>query len=200
MKTLVALVVLIILALPGHAQLPPTIRLDVQMISKKNADRSGKGFTQSRALHITVFNYGSKPINGITLRWGVIKNRTANTGSSSSTTGNLTVTSYYFSKSPAVAYGATESFDLDRSQTKVIDTPPIEASGAYWTTTPNVSKTGEKILGHGAQILLEGKVMIDQVTPASYRPLFDDLQPLSAAASRETSADRGATTTKKKRK
>ena len=161
-RILVALAVCAALGV-AHGQISP-VQLIVQPQTKKRGAGSGwywRDSNDSRTLHIIVKNLSAQPINELTVRWGIVKMRIG----SSNTRGPR-----------EAAYGAEEKFDLKPTTQKEIDTPYLDvhhhdwhASGTYY---------GEKITGHGAQVLLQGKVIAEQFTPPGIKPLFDKLKPM----------------------
>ncbi|MBI5817934.1 MAG: hypothetical protein HZA88_03025 [Verrucomicrobia bacterium] len=70
------------------------------------------------------------------------------------------------SSSPhTVAYGAEKTVDFKPLQTEVVHTGALSAPAG-------------RIIGHGAQILVGAKVVVEQFFPDSVKPAFEKLKPL----------------------
>ncbi len=152
-------------AVPAPAQL----QLTVQAISHRKG--VGGGFTysstqSSRALEITLKNTTPKPVTGVTVRWGIVKTRTGYSYSSRDNDRNW----------HERAFGGEEKLDLKPLEQKIIETAEVSGyhedshySGTFW---------GEKITGHGAQVLIDGKVVVESFVPPNIKRLFEKLSPV----------------------
>lgn len=156
MKKLIVLLVLCGMALPLVAQMVP-LQLDVKPVTRKRASGSGAYYSNiqsGRALQITIQNTSPKPITGVTVRWGIVK----------------TQSRVYFSSDSQRnwrerAFGAEEKLDLKPREQKVIETAEIGA--AHEESHISGSIYGEKIIGHGVQVLIDDKVVVESYVPAS---------------------------------
>ena len=187
MKRLLMLMVGVGMVLSASAQSP--VQVTVQRISKKkSAQGEVKPLAHTRyyahntadaslTLRITIQNISGRPIEDVVVRWGVAKVR--------------------MRRSPHakdVAYGRDEKCSLQSNESKVIETETVEASRSESQLTD--FKTGEKIHGHGVQLLIGGKVMWEEFVPPAVKNSFDDLRPVG---DQEKEEGRGKPT-KKKRK
>jgi len=155
MKKLIVLFVFCGMVLPLAAQMVP-LQLDVKPASRKRGTGSGSYYSNiqaSRALQITIQNTSPKPVTGVTVRWGVVKTRVR----------------AYFSDSQQNwrerAFGAEEKLDLKPREQKIIETAEVGASRQEDNTDGSIY--GEKIIGHGVQVLIDDKVVAESYVPAS---------------------------------
>ncbi|MCX6900536.1 MAG: formylglycine-generating enzyme family protein [Verrucomicrobia bacterium] len=137
---------------PGFS---PVKLVEVKANSKKKDLSSGAGnvanFAQSRALTITIRNGSHQPVSGVMVRWGVVKAD--------------------FTTNKTAAYGKEENMDLRPLETRTLETPSVTATGKQWNYKAN---EGEKLLGHGVQVLIGDKVVAEEFSPPSVKPYFGD--------------------------
>ncbi|MBM4085074.1 MAG: hypothetical protein FJ272_09825 [Planctomycetes bacterium] len=144
----------------AYAQVSP-VQLTVQPQTKRRG--SGGEFWSythaSRSLHIVVKNVSPQPLSDVIVRWGIVKSRVR-----------------YFEGFREAAFGAEEKMDLKPMEQRVFDTPSLEAAredshygGTYY---------GDKIIGHGVQVLIGGKVVTEQFVPPTIKPAFERLKPM----------------------
>ncbi|MCX7827020.1 MAG: hypothetical protein N2689_15935 [Verrucomicrobiae bacterium] len=149
---------------PAFAQLAAVQLMEVKAVNTKRDSASGYAnqsvYAQTRALRITLRNTTAQPLHGIKVRWGVVKDRLPS--------GNPIVKPY------TAAFGAEETIDLKPFETRTIETAPVDAHGARWNYLP---PSGEKIVGHGVQVVLGDKVVAEEITPPSYKKTFDKIYP-----------------------
>jgi hypothetical protein len=141
--------------LPAAAQMVP-LTLDVKPVTRKRASGSGAYYSNiqsGRALQITIQNTSPKPVADVMVRWGIVK----------------TQSRIYYSDSQRNwrerAFGAEEKLDLKPREQKVIET--AEVGAAHEESHISGSIYGEKIIGHGVQVLIGDKVVAESYVPAS---------------------------------
>jgi hypothetical protein len=168
MRNLVLLLMAWSLGVPAFAQVSP-VQLTMEPVSKKKV-KQGDTWHEggihyfardqveaSRTLRITVRNNTRQPIEDITIRWGVAKVHMGGSGHGS-----------------PVVYGGEETLSLRAQETKVIETETIEARGQVSQLTDR--RYGEKIFGHGAQVLVGGKVVCEEYVPSTLKADFQNLR------------------------
>ncbi|MBM3888932.1 MAG: hypothetical protein FJ388_07365 [Verrucomicrobia bacterium] len=147
----------------AHGQIVAPVQLIVQPQTKKRGAGGGwywSNSNDSRTLHIIVKNLSAQPISELTVRWGIVKTRIGG-----STRGPR-----------QAAYGDEQKLDLKPTEQKEFDTPSLDVYHHDWVDTGTVH--GEKITGHGAQVLIGGKVVAEQFVPPGVKPLFEKLRPM----------------------
>ena len=146
---------------PVATGLSPVQLVEVKPITKKMNITGGAGnatsFQESRALAITIRNGSLQPMSRVVVRWGVV-------------IANL-------SKNLSTAYGEDEIVDLKPTETKTIETAVITAGGSRSNSRNNA---GEKVIGHGVQVLVVGRVVAEEFIPPSVKPIFNNLKPIEA--------------------
>ncbi|MFA6563619.1 MAG: hypothetical protein WCV00_17065 [Verrucomicrobiia bacterium] len=155
MKRLTFLLVLFGAVLPVFAQMVP-LQLDVKPISRKRGTGSGSYYSNvqtGRALQITIQNTSPKPVTGVTVRWGVVKTRSRVYSSDSQRNWRER------------AFGAEEKLDLKPREQKTIET--AEVGAAREESHFDGWMYGEKIIGHGVQVLINDKVVVESYVPPS---------------------------------
>ena len=166
MKKLITLLAVCVTALSASGQ-QVQVQLTVQPITKKKS--SGDGYYDSRdvqanrALKITIQNSSGQHINGLTLRWAVVKSKTDHFGHNSD--------SYQ-----GRAFGAEQQIDLKPLQQLIIETEAVGASRYEYDYSNR--KYGEVIDGHGAQILKDGKIITEQIIPPTLKKAFEKIRPI----------------------
>ncbi|MFA5190113.1 MAG: hypothetical protein WC740_05275 [Verrucomicrobiia bacterium] len=139
---------------PGFS---PVKLVEVKANSKKKDFSSGAGnvanYAQSRALTITIRNGSQQPVPGVMVRWGVVKTD--------------------FRTNKTATYGKEENMDLRPLETRTLETPSVTATGKQWNYKAN---EGEKLLGHGVQVLIGDKVVAEEFSPPSVKPYFSNLE------------------------
>ncbi|MBI5395674.1 MAG: hypothetical protein HZA91_10295 [Verrucomicrobia bacterium] len=151
-------------AWPASAQssLASPVQVTVQPLNTKKG--SGGYYSQNvvagRALRITIQNLTPQQINGLTLRWAVVK---SHMGSGSDA---------YRER----AFGAEQQVDLKSLETKVIETDAVGASRYEWYD--GGYKHGDVINGHGAQVLRDGKIIAEQLNPPTLKKAFEEIRPI----------------------
>ncbi len=185
MKKLLILMVAAGVVLSANAQSP--VHVTVQRISKKKSEqgevRRGSKvriFPHNTAdasvtLRITIQNTSGRPVEDMVVRWGVAKVRLHRGGQ----TGD-------------VAYGRDEKCSLKPGEIKVIETETVEASSSESQLTD--FRKGEKIHGHGVQLLVGGKVVWEEFVPLTVKKSFENLKPLN---DQEKDEDQGKSKKKK---
>lgn len=169
MNKLLLLMLIAGIALPASAQSP--VQVTVQRISKKKSAQgdvrqegniiwfSNNTANASLTLRITIQNISSRPIENAVIRWGVAKVRlsgTAHTGD--------------------VAYGKEEKCSLNPKEIKVIETETVEAQKRESQLSDR--QFGEKIRGHGVQVLIGGRLVCEEFVPPNIKKSFDNLRPI----------------------
>jgi hypothetical protein len=155
MKKLIALFLVGGMVLPLAAQMVP-LQLDVKPVSRKRSSGSGiyhSNVQAGRALQIAIQNTSPRPVGGITVRWGIVKTRTHVSSSDSQRNWRER------------AFGGEEKCDLQARERKVIETAEVGAS--HEESHISGSIYGERIIGHGVQVLIDGKVVAESYVPAS---------------------------------
>ncbi|MCX6898222.1 MAG: hypothetical protein NT105_05935 [Verrucomicrobia bacterium] len=187
MKKLLMLIVVAGIAISASAQSP--VQVTVQRVSKRKSaqgDIRSVGNTTyysyntanaSLTLRITIQNISARPIEDMVVRWGVAKMRLSGT-----------------SHTADVAYGKEEKCSLKSKESKVIETETVEASRSESQLTDN--KRGEKIRGHGVQVLIGGRVMWEEFVPPTVKKSFENLRPVG---DQEKEEDQEKPTKKKKK-
>lgn len=149
--------------LSAAAQFSP-VQMEVRpLISKKDTSvgySNQATFTHTRALRITLKNTSPQPVSGITVRWGVVK-----------------IGQDTYRPMPPTAFGEEQTVDLKGLESKVIETAAVQASGRRWNY---LAPEGEKIVGHGVQVLVGGKVVAEEFTPPSYKKCFEKIKPVQS--------------------
>jgi len=158
-------------ALPVFAQFSP-LQLKVERITKKTDtgerhEASGSitfiyagDYSANMALRITVRNTTTKPFDGLTLRWGIVKSNVSG-----------------FRQGGDSAYGAEQTLDLKPTESKIIETDVVTASGKRFA---DGDARGERIRGHGVQILRDGKVIVEEFVPPTGKKAFESLKPVGS--------------------
>lgn len=144
------------------------IQLTVQAVSHRKGVGGGYTYTStqsSRALEITLKNTTSKPVTGVTVRWGIVKTRSGH---------------YNYRDSDRNwherAFGGEEKLDLKPLEQKIIETAEV---GAFHEDSHSRGTFfGEKITGHGAQVLVGDKVIVESFVPPTIKSLFDKISPV----------------------
>ncbi|MFA6563333.1 MAG: hypothetical protein WCV00_15595 [Verrucomicrobiia bacterium] len=169
MKKLLMLIVVAGIAVSVSAQSP--VQVTVQRISKRKTAQgdvrqqgniiyySPNTANASLTLRITVQNISARPLEDVVVRWGVAKMRLSGT-----------------SHTADVAYGKDEKCSLNPKEIKVIETETVEASRSESQLSD--MKRGEKIRGHGVQVLIGGKVMCEEFVPPTIKKSFENLRPV----------------------
>ncbi|MBI5685353.1 MAG: hypothetical protein HZC54_09735 [Verrucomicrobia bacterium] len=155
MKKLIVLFVFCGMILPLAAQMVP-VQLDVKPVSRKRGTGGGVYYSNvqtGRALQITIQNTSPKPVTGVTVRWGVVKTRSRVYSSDSQRNWRER------------AFGAEEKLDLKPREQKVIET--AEVAAAREESHFDGWMYGEKIIGHGVQVLINDKVVLENFVPPS---------------------------------
>jgi len=157
MNRLIILLMFCGMVLPVAAQMVVPLQLDVKPVTRKKGLENSyfRNTTQSqRALQITVQNTSVKPVTDVMVRWGIVKTR------------NSSITYSDSSRNwRERAFGAEEKFDLKPREQKIIVTDEI---GACRTDSNfNLYSYGEKITGHGVQVLIAGKIVAEAYVPGS---------------------------------
>ncbi len=172
MKTLVIWVVVAGMALSASAQFSP-VQVTVQRVSKKKSAQgdftpSGRVIlvapntvAASMSLRITLQNSSTSPIEDIVVRWGISKIRLSGTGHGAD-----------------AVYGKEEKCSLKPKETKIIETDVVEANSAESQLTDR--RSGEKIHGHGVQVMLGGRVLWEEFVPTTVKAAFANLRPLDS--------------------
>ena len=156
------------LAAPLCAQSP--LQMRVERVSKKrdSGERSdglfiyAADYAASMALRITVTNTVPKPVTGVKVRWGIVK---------------MQVRGYSATHGVDVAYGAEQVFDLKPMEKKILETESVEAGGKRF----NDGEThGDRIHGHGVQLMIADKPVAEEFVPATpgIRKAFENLRPI----------------------
>ncbi|MBI5395572.1 MAG: hypothetical protein HZA91_09780 [Verrucomicrobia bacterium] len=170
MKRLFAITIITLtgMALPMAAQ----VRLEVKPVTSKKDVGGVYGnaaeYVQSRSLAINIQNTSAKPILGITVRWGIVK---MNQG------GYVSRSSKGLRSGQSAAFGGEESVDLKPLESKRIETSAVEAGGRRWNY---LSPEGEKLVGHGVQVLIGDKVMAEEFVPPTVKNAFKELRPVGS--------------------
>ncbi len=156
------------MVLPAAAQIMP-LQLEVKpLIMKKDVSvtfANGASYVQSRSLKITVRNTAPRPVTGVTVRWGIVKQHQSARANS---------------KNPGTeAYGAEEKFDLKPLEIKILETATVDAEGHRYNY---VSPLGDKIIGHGVQVMLDGKVVLEEIVPPTVKETLTKLHPVGPDA------------------
>lgn len=157
------------LSLPELATKRSPLKLEVQRVSKRRdaADASpipawSPGYSRYReaaALRITVTSLVPRPMTNLMVRWAI---------------GKVSVGRNPLDK--GAYFGAQEPLELKAMEEKVIETPPVVVGGSISTLVGRVS--GEMIRGHGVQILIGTNLVAEELTPASIKIPFKNLQPV----------------------
>jgi len=178
MKRWIMLLIVGGLVMPVYAQFSP-VQVTVQRVTKKKSKqgdvRPGGGVLwfspnelfASLSLRITLRNTSAKPVDGVVVKWGIAKQRMGGTSSG----GGMAV------------YGAEQTCSLNPLETKVIETDTVEASGQESQLTD--SRYGEKIYGHGVQVLIGGKVMNEEFVPPAVKKGFESLRAVGSDGGRD---------------
>jgi len=164
----------------ASAQLCP-VQVSVQRSSKKDSTPgsvthhgnmvyfSSSKLSSSLSLRITLQNPLTGPVEELVVRWGIAKTRLGASGH-----GDI------------VSYGGEEKFSLRGKELKVIETESVEAGSRESLVSDR--RSGEKIMGHGVQVLLGGKVVWEEFVPGSIKASFENLKPISELESKKKPA------------
>lgn len=143
-----------------------SIQLEVNPITQKKNLALGAGnvatFVQTRSLSISVRNLTPHNLPEVVVRWGVVK-ASLGTGTTASTRPSIT------------AYGKEETIGIKPLETRVIQTPAVQAGGQQWNYR---SAEGEKIMGHGVQAIVGGRVLAEEFMPPTIKSSFENLKPI----------------------
>ena len=170
MKNVAIWAVAMIVVASASAQVSP-IQVSVQRTSSKK-DTPGdvthhagvvyftsNKIASSLALRITLQNPLTQPVEDIVVRWGIAKASVSATGHGA-----------------PVAYGREEKCSLKPKETKILET---DAVGANTRESPiSDHRSGEKIVGHGVQVLIAGKLVWEEFVPGTVKPSFENLRPM----------------------
>jgi hypothetical protein len=171
------------MALSAHAQFSP-VQVTVQRVSKKKSAQgdfrpdgrvvwvSPNTLAASMSLRITLQNTTTAPMDDVVIRWGISKIRLSGT-----------------SHGADVVYGREEKVSLKPKETKVIETEVVEANSEESQLSDR--RAGEKIHGHGVQVMLGGRVAWEEYVPATVKAAFASLRPLDAQEQHEKPANPG---------
>jgi hypothetical protein len=173
-------------ALPVSAQFSP-VQLTVQRITKKTSTGDTYAgtlwypgdYSANMALRITVKNTTPQLVNGLTIRWGIVKSQVS-----------------VYRQGNDVAYGGEQTLDLKTIESKTVETDVVGATGKRFS---DGDTRGEKIRGHGVQVLRDGKVIAEEFVPPTVKKAFENLRPV-ADASGPPDASSGKRTKDKKDK
>lgn len=187
MKRLLMLMVVCWVVMPACAQFPP-LQVTVQRLSKKKSAQGevtayGGGqlfmpnaLSSSLCLRIRLQNTSTGPVDNVVVKWGIAKSRVWGTGR----TGDS-------------AYGKEEKLSLKPKEIKIIETEVVEAARTESQLSDHTY--GEKIRGHGVQVMIGDKVVWEEFAPATVKKLFENLKPPG-----EDESERPERPTKKSRK
>ena len=117
--------------------------------------------TASLTLRITLHNTSTSALNDLVVRWGIVKQQYDGR-----------------SKTADVAYGREEKCSLKPQETRIIETETVGATREETQLSQRVF--GEKLHGHGVQVLLGGRVLWEEFVPGTVKPAFDNMRPLEA--------------------
>lgn len=138
--------------------------------------QSGAG----RYLRITILNVTTKPLTGVTVRWGILKSMPQH--AVTTTFGNMRRQTV-----PVVAFGGQDTFDFKPRQEKVFETEFLDAS--VGKKSNSVFQSKEKIEGHAVEVYFDGKIVAQEyVGFRGAKHLLEELHPI-AAASDDTGRD-----------
>ncbi|MFZ2640701.1 MAG: hypothetical protein WA117_06910 [Verrucomicrobiia bacterium] len=169
MNKLLLLMVALGIALPVSAQSP--VQVTVQRVSKKKSAQgdvrregniiwySHNTANASLTLRITLQNTSIRPIEDVTVRWGVAKTRLTGSGHAGD-----------------VAYGKDEKCSLKPKEIKVLETETVEAKKSESQLSDR--QFGEKIHGHGVQVMIGGRPVWEEFVPGTIKKAFENLRPL----------------------
>lgn len=163
MKRLILLSVVLALAAPIHAQTGPIpVQFSMTLNKKKKQVSAGYGnaadYFVSSSLRIVVNNVSARPLTGVKVRWGMVQQNS------------------YSSRRP-VTYGAEETIDIQPLKEKIVETQPLQTRGREYEF---IGKHGESVLGYGAQVLIDGKVVVQKTVPANFSIDFEKLTPIES--------------------
>lgn len=169
MNKLLVLLVVVGMALSANAQCP--VQVTVQRITKKKSAQ-GEVTTQgnmqyfqyntansSLTLRITLQNTSIRPVEDVVVRWGVAKTRLTGTGHAGD-----------------VAYGKEEKCSLKPKEVKVIETETVQAKKQESQISER--QFGEKIHGHGVQVMIGGRPVWEEFVPGTIKKSFENLRPI----------------------
>lgn len=158
-RVVLILITLSVVVLTASAQ---QVQLTVQPVNKKrgSGDYYSRDVQANRALKITIQNSTAQQINGLTLRWAVVKSKVG-----------TRINPYQYR-----AFGAEQQIDLKPVQQLVIETDVVGA--ARYESDYGNRKYGEVIDGHGAQVLKDGKVIAEQIIPPTIKKSFEKIHPV----------------------
>lgn len=159
------------MALPVSAQFGP-VQLKVERMTKKTdagETRESRGsvtiiyagdYAANMALKITMRNTSAQPLSGLTLRWGIVKSQVSG-----------------YRQGSDAAYGAEQPLELKPFEAKLIETDVVTATGKRFA---DGDARGEKIRGHGVQVLRDGKVIAEEFVPPTVKKTFETLKPVGS--------------------
>jgi hypothetical protein len=159
------------------------VRMTVVPMSNRKASGSQPGALQpmggqqagaGRYLRVTILNLTTKPLTGVTVRWGILKSMPQH--ATTSTFGNMRTQTV-----PVIAFGGQETLDLNPRQEKIFETEFLDAS--VGKRSNSVFRSKEKIEGHGVEIYLGGKIVAQEYVGfrgAKYQ--MEELHPIEAAS------------------
>lgn len=169
MNKLLVLMAVVGITLSANAQCP--LQVTVQRIAKR---KSAQGEVTTRGnmqyfqyntqnsaltLRITLQNISIRPVEDVVVKWGVAKTRLTGSGHAGD-----------------VAYGKEEKCSLKPKEVKVIETETVQARKQE--SQIDDRQFGEKIRGHGVQVLIEGKPVWEEFVPGTVKKSFENLRPI----------------------
>jgi len=190
MKRLILMGIACVSATAVLAQELSPVRMTVVPVSNRKTSESqttalqpmgGQQAGAGRYLRVTILNVTTKPLMGVTMRWGILKSMPQH--ATTSTFGNMRRQTV-----PVVAFGGQETFDFKPRQEKILETEFLDAS--VGKKSNSVFQSKEKIEGHGVEIYLDGKIVAQEyVGFRGAKHLMEELHPIAAASD---DAERGS--------
>lgn len=169
MNKMLVLMLAVGMAVSASAQSP--VQVTVQRVTKKKSAQGAvnqRGNTiyfdyntasASMGLRITIQNTSIRPVEGVTVKWGIVKARLTGDG-----------------RAGDMAYGKEEKCSLNPKETKVIETETVGAQKQEDQLSDR--QFGEKIRGHGVQVVIGGRVVWEEFVPPNVKKAFENLRPL----------------------
>lgn len=188
MKRLMIMFAVLGMVISATAQMSP-VQVSVQRVSKKDSTPgnvthhggmvyfSSSKLSAALSLRITLQNPLTGPVEDLVVRWGIAKTRLGASGH-----GDI------------VSYGGEEKCSLRSKELKVIETETVEADSRESLVSDR--RSGEKIMGHGVQLLLGGKLVWEEFVPGSVKASFENLKPISELKSKKKPAKSDKSTKK----
>jgi len=147
----------------------PSVMLEVKPVNRKEK------LVYSRALAVSVRNFGRVPINEATVQWAVFKEAydlkfETKGKKAGSDTRNFTVQP----TGPPQAFGGEKTVKLAPLQAVSFETEEVKAYEGRFHGDPPLP--GDSIVGHGVQVIVGGRVVAESYADPRHKGLLEKIQ------------------------